>query len=78
MQADFRKRGIGEALVRHVLGQLKFEGISSLYILTNTAEAFAARFGFVKVSREELPAPLLNGSTLGTACPASSTCMKRE
>ena len=78
VQADFRKRGIGEALVRHVLGQLKFEGISSLYILTNTAEAFAARFGFVKVSREELPAPLLNGSTLGTACPASSTCMKRE
>ena len=78
VQADFRKRGIGEALVRHMLGQLKSEGVSPLYILTNTAEAFAARFGFVKVSREELPAPLLNGSTLGTACPASSTCMKRE
>ena len=78
VQADFRKRGIGEALVRHVLGQLKFEGISSLYILTNTAEAFAARFGFVKISREEIPAALLTASTLGTACPASSTCMKRE
>ena len=78
VQADFRKRGIGEALVRHMLGQLKSEGVSPLYILTNTAEAFAARFGFVKISREEIPAALLASSTLGTACPTSSTCMKRE
>ena len=78
VQADFRKRGIGEALVRHVLGQLKFEGISPLFILTNTAEAFAARFGFVKVNREEIPDALLAASALGTACPASSTCMKLE
>ena len=78
VQTDFRKQGIGEALVRHVLGQLKFEGISPLYILTNTAEAFAARFGFVKISREEIPAALLTGSALGTACPTSSTCMKLE
>ena len=78
VQDDFRKRGIGEALVRHVLGQLKFEGISPLFILTNTAEAFAARFGFVKVNREEIPDALLAASALGTACPASSTCMKLE
>ena len=78
VKADFRKRGIGEALVRHVLGQSKFEGISPLYILTNTAEAFATRFGFVKISREEIPAALLTASTLATACPTSSTCMKRE
>ena len=78
VQADFRNRGIGEALVRHVLGQLKFEGVSPLYILTNTAEAFAARFGFVKISRQEIPAALLASSALGTACPASSTCMKLE
>lgn len=78
VQADFRKRGIGEALVRHVLGQLKFEGVSPLYILTNTAEAFAARFGFVKISRQEIPVALLASSALGTACPASSTCMKLD
>ncbi len=78
VQTEFRKRGIGEALVSHMLGQLKFEGISPLYILTQTAEAFAARFGFVKVRREEIPAALLTDSALGTACPASSTCMKLE
>ena len=78
VQAGVRKRGIGEALVRHALDRMKCEGISPLYILTNTAEAFAARFGFVKISREEIPAALLTGSALGTACPASSTCMKRE
>ena len=76
--ADFRQRGIGETLVRHMLDKMKTENISPLYILTNTAEAFAARFGFVKVSREEIPDALLAGSALGAACPSSSTCMKRE
>ena len=78
VRSAYRKRGVGEALVRHVLDQLKQEGISPIYILTNTAEAFAARFGFVKISREEIPAPILAGSAIGTACPASSTCMKLD
>ena len=76
VQSAFRKGRIGTTLVRHALEQLKAVGSFPIYLLTNTAESFAARFGFVKINRNEIPSLVLTSSALGTTCPAGSTCMK--
>ena len=78
VHSDFRNCGIGAALFGQALAQQKTAGVSRFYLLTNTAAAFVARFGFVKISRNEIPAPLLTSSALGATCPLSSTCMKLE
>ena len=75
VRTGHRKGGIGAALLRHVLEQQRQEGVAAFYLLTNTAETFAARFGFQRILREEIPAPLLASSALCNACPATSLCM---
>lgn len=70
-----RKQGIASALVNHILTAARQRGCTKAYLLTNTAAAFAARWGFTPIPREKIPAALLNNSALQTACPSSSTCM---
>lgn len=76
VRSEFRQGGIGAALVRYVLDRLTTEGISSIYLLTNTIEKYMVRFGFGKISRQDIPSTVLESSALGSTCPAGSTCMK--
>ncbi|HWR29350.1 MAG TPA: arsenite methyltransferase [Negativicutes bacterium] len=76
VQADIRKGGIGATLVNRALEHLKASNITPIYLLTNTAEQYMTQFGFKKIKREEIPPIMLENSTLGTACPSSSICMK--
>ena len=73
-----RKRGIGTALMKHSLEKARAAGMEEVYILTNTAEKFAARLGFYQIKRSEIPMDLLESSALNQFCPSSSTCMKLE
>ncbi len=76
VHSEYRKSGIGKALVHKATHSLKTEKIKSIYLLTNTAEQYFQQFGFVKIDRSEIPSEILANSALGTSCPASSTCMK--
>lgn len=70
-----KKSGVAKALISKALDILKSDAITDVYVITNTAEKYLNRFGFVKVDRSEVPATVLNTSALGDACPASSTHM---
>lgn len=75
---DFKKCSIAKALVDHSLEYARKKGATAAYLLTNTAENFAARRGFSIILRSEIPAKLMRSSVLNAFCPASSTCMKLD
>ena len=71
-----RKHGVGQALVRAALAQLREESCNEAYLLTQTAESYFARLGFSVIDRTAMPQALLVESGLDRACPCSSVCMK--
>jgi arsenite methyltransferase len=73
-----RKCGIGAALFNRCLEIARAAGIEDVYLLTDTAEKFVARWGFQKIQRTEIPMDLMQRSALNDFCPASSICMRLE
>jgi len=76
VHSEYRKSGIGRALMAKSIQSLKTGKIKAIYLLTNTAEQYFQQYGFIKIDRSEVPPELLANSALGTSCPASSACMK--
>lgn len=71
-----RGSGVGERLVRSLLDEAKRHRMSEVVLLTTTAETWFPRFGFTKVSRDEVPASVKKSVEFTSACPASATVMK--
>jgi amino-acid N-acetyltransferase len=75
---EFRKHGIGRRLVERAIAAAEAKGISALYLLTTTAEAYFPSFGFTRVSRESVPAEVKATEEFSSACPSSATVMALE
>jgi amino-acid N-acetyltransferase len=73
--ADARGAGLGAALLRRALHEAQGRR-GGVYALTTTAEGCLSRFGFERVPRSSLPAPLFDSRELGDACPTSATVMR--
>jgi amino-acid N-acetyltransferase len=73
-----RGKGLGVALVQHVLDQAKQDGITSIVLLTETASEFFPRFGFRKIERDAAPAPVTASVEFQSACPLSATVMRLD
>jgi len=73
---DRRGRGLAGALHEGALGLARRRGLSALYLLTTTAEAYAARKGFECIPRAEVPPAILALPQFRTLCPASAACMR--
>ncbi len=78
VHASWRGRGIGDALVRSLLAHASARGAQSLVLLTETAEAWFPRFGFVRVTRDDVPAGVKASVEFAGACPASAAVFRRE
>ena len=74
----FRRSGIGHALVRRVLDHARDRGITELILLTTTADRYFARFGFVRIAREDVPRAVRESVEFREACPASAVAMRTE
>lgn len=70
-----RGTGLGQEIVRRLLDLAPGAGIQSIILLTTTADRFFPRFGFVTISRSEVPAEVLASAEFQGVCPASSTVM---
>lgn len=74
-----RGHGLGQALVRQLLGQARQEGLSQIVLLTETAGDFFPRFGFRAINRSEAPGPVLASAEFQTnCCPLSATVMQLD
>ncbi len=75
---DRRGRGLGRRLDEAAAARARARGVATLYLLTTTAEAFAARRGYERIPRSEVPAAVLALPQFRVLCPATAVCMRRR
>jgi len=71
-----RGQRIGEFLVRTILDHAREARIRELVLLTITAADWFPRFGFTRITREDVPAALHASEEFRGACPASAVVMR--
>jgi amino-acid N-acetyltransferase len=72
-----RGRRAGEALVSRLLERAEHDGLTAVYLLTTTAEAWFPRFGFRPLPRAEAPPGIRASAEFSSLCPASAVVMVR-
>lgn len=68
-------RGVGHQLTAAALALAAEQGVSSVYLLTETAAHFFPRFGFRSLPRTAVPAAVQQSVEFTTACPAGAEAM---
>jgi BolA protein len=72
----YRSRGLGRAIVRNLLADLRRKRVKAVYILTGSAETFFTQLGFSKVERSMVPKAVTETSQFtGTRCSSASAMM---
>jgi amino-acid N-acetyltransferase len=72
---SLQHRGLGQALTRAALALAHEHRVAAVYLLTTTADAFFPRFGFVRVTRQDVPDSVRQSVEFTTACPSTATVM---
>ena len=70
-----RGSGEGAALLAHAEAQARARGVRELYLLTNTAESFFARHGYVRTPRDSAPPAIRATPEFAGLCPSSAAFM---
>jgi amino-acid N-acetyltransferase len=77
VDAQSRGTGLGGRLTAAAIDEARRRALPALYLLTTTAEAFFPRFGFERVTRDDVPASVQASVEFREACPASATVMRK-
>ena len=75
VKSDLHGRGIGRQVVERLLHEARRRDIATLYLLTETAAEYFARFGFARTARAQAPQALRASAEFNGACPDSATLM---
>ncbi|UCD81284.1 MAG: GNAT family N-acetyltransferase [Desulfobacterales bacterium] len=78
VDAAFRNRKIATRLVSEIEDYAKSLKVSTLFLLTMTAENFFAGCGYLKTDRESAPAGIQQTTEFQNLCPASAVCMVKH
>jgi N-acetylglutamate synthase-like GNAT family acetyltransferase len=70
-----RGQGRGREIVARLLDGARAAGASRAYLLTTSAQAFFAPLGFTVVTRDDVPASILQTRQAAGLCRASATIM---
>ena len=75
---DARQQGqrLGHQLTEAALQLAQARGAREVFLLTTTAERFFPRFGFERITREDVPASVQASVEFRSACPASAIVMR--
>ena len=76
--ADMRGTGLGRRLVAATEELAASQGSSELYLLTETAEAWFPRLGYVASTRAAVPAALTVSAEFTGACPDSAAVFHKR
>jgi amino-acid N-acetyltransferase len=75
---DRRGTGLGRTLVEVAEELAREAGITTLYLLTETAIDWFPRFGYVRLSRSEAPPAVASSVEFAEACPDSAVFMAKK
>jgi amino-acid N-acetyltransferase len=73
-----RSTGLGSALLEQAESHARKAGVSSIFLLTTTAEPFFRRHGYVLADRAGAPASIRATREFADICPASSAFMVKH
>jgi amino-acid N-acetyltransferase len=73
----FRGRGIGQRLTAAAVELADALNAPAVFLLTTTGEEFFPRFGFRRITREDVPQGVQTSIEFRSTCPASATVMLR-
>ncbi|MGQ0568087.1 MAG: GNAT family N-acetyltransferase [Armatimonadota bacterium] len=76
--ADRRNRGLAGTLVRTLIDRSRARGHEALYLLTDTAQEYFARFGFARIERAAVRPALLGSQQFRSETCESSAVMVLE
>jgi amino-acid N-acetyltransferase len=72
-----RGNGLGSTLVEHAEQYAAANRVSSIYLLTTTAEMFFKRLGYGRSDRSQAPLSIKETREFASLCPASSAFMMK-
>jgi amino-acid N-acetyltransferase len=78
VDSSFRNRHIAEQLVNTLEENAKTREMKTIYLLTETAEQYFSRKGYVRIKRQDVPVELFRSSEFSHVCPVSATVMKKS
>jgi amino-acid N-acetyltransferase len=73
-----RGQGLARRLDDAAAALARSRGVRTLYLLTTTAEAYAARMGYERIPRSEIPPAVLELPQFRMICPSTAVCMRRR
>jgi N-acetylglutamate synthase-like GNAT family acetyltransferase len=76
--ADQRHGGLGRALVAAAEARARARGVEEICLLTQTAQPFFERLGYVPAARDTAPACIRTTSQFTTLCPDSAVFMHKR
>lgn len=75
---EHRSTGIASKLLARLDSLSKKNGLSALYLLTETAAAYFERKKYIKITREDVPAEVQVSSEFSHVCPLSAIVMIKK
>ena len=73
---DFQGKGYGSLLVERIIELARKKHITRLFLLTDTAEEYFYRRGFVRTSRDQVPSKMKNSIEFTTLCTSSPVMLR--
>ena len=73
-----RGRGLAQSLCATALARATTLGLSDVYVLTESAEAWFAARGFARLARDQAPRAVQHTRQFRELCPASAVLMRLE
>jgi amino-acid N-acetyltransferase len=73
-----RAQGLGQRLVEHAERHAREHGVSTVYLLTTTAESFFRSLGYCTTPRDGAPPAIRSTPEFAGLCPASSAFLSKR
>ncbi|MFW9963894.1 MAG: arsenic resistance N-acetyltransferase ArsN2 [Candidatus Sifarchaeia archaeon] len=73
---DYQGQGLGTRLVNKIIDFAKDRGITRIFLLTDTAEDYFTRKGFVIVTRDKVPEDMKQSIEFTTLCTSAPSMMR--
>jgi arsenate reductase (thioredoxin) len=74
----YRNKGIAATLVKGLFDFAKKQKLTEIYLLTETAEKYFEKKGFIKTNRNAVPEEIKQSKEFGHVCPATATVMRKS
>ncbi|WP_020601335.1 arsenic resistance N-acetyltransferase ArsN2 [Spirosoma spitsbergense] len=73
----YRNQAIARQLCDRAFDEAKKQAVSTVYLITTTADRYFQRLGFSLVDRSTVPDAIMKTSQFSSLCPSSATVMKQ-